>query len=425
MSIEARIAGFTHQARVDADAFDIMRLALFDWAVCAIAGRTEPVARILREHARIESVHGSALVVGGDTAPPSRAALINGVTSHALDYDDTHFAHIGHTSVAVVPAALAVVPDADLDAVIRTALIGSEVAVRIGLWLGRDHYQVGFHQTATAGAFGAAMAASRLIGLTEAQTVTALGIAATKAAGLKSQFGTMGKPLNAGLAAETGVLAAQWAAAGMTSSNTGLSGALGFAATHHGAADEIAFDGMGTRWLMRDVSHKFHACCHGLHAMLEALAGAGGPVHSATVATHPRWISVCNTPAPRTGLEAKFSYRFTAAMALSGISTARIENFNDDIVADPALVALRDRITVQEDPALTEMQARVRLTLTDGTTQEVFHDLNAPIPTEQRADRLMEKARAVVGRALADDLWQAVQSCDRVRLTALLQRPSC
>jgi 2-methylcitrate dehydratase PrpD len=146
-------------------------------------------------------------------------------------------------------------------------------------------------------------------------------------------------------------------------------------------------------------------------------------VHSATVFTHPRWVSVCNNPAPQTGLEAKFSYRFTAAMALSGVSTARIENFNDDIIADPALVALRDRITVHENPELSEMQARVRLTLTDGTTQALFHDLNAPITTEIRTGRLIQKARAVVGRALADELWQAVQSGDRANLTALLQRP--
>ncbi len=425
MSIEARIARFVREAEPDDDTLDIMRLALFDWAVCAIAGRDEPVARILRDHAVAEAAHGSAVVVGGDPVPPSRAALINGATSHALDYDDTHFAHIGHTSVAVVPAALAVAQGADLQDVISAALIGSEVAVRVGLWLGRGHYQVGFHQTATAGAFGAAMAASRLMRLTEAQMVTALGLAATKAAGLKSQFGTMGKPLNAGLAAETGVLAAGWAAAGMSSCQAGLSGPLGFGATHHGAADDTAFDDMTTRWLMRDVSHKFHACCHGLHAMLEALAGASGPVQSAEVFTHPRWMSVCDNPAPKTGLEAKFSYRLTAAMALSGVSTARIESFSNDVTRAPALVALRDRVTVQEDPTLTEMQALVKLTMTDGAVQTLFHDLDAPLTTSARADRLMQKARAVVGRALAENLWQAVASGDLARVTGLLQRPNC
>ncbi len=425
MSIEARIAGFVREAEPDDDTLDIMRLALFDWAVCAIAGQREPVACILRDHALAEAAQGPAAIVAGGTAAPSRAALINGATSHALDYDDTHFAHIGHTSVAVVPAALALARDVDLGSVIKAALIGSEVAVRIGLWLGRDHYQVGFHQTATAGAFGAAMAASRLLGLSKPQMITALGLAATKSSGLKSQFGTMGKPLNAGLAAETGVLAAQWAAAGMSSSETGISGALGFGETHHGAADKAAFDDMGSRWLMRDVSHKFHACCHGLHAMLEALSGAGGHVQSATIQTHPRWMSVCNNPAPKTGLEAKFSYRFTAAMALSGIDTAAIANFNDAMTVDPALVALRDRIEVQEDAMLTEMQARVALQMADGSTRDLFHDLNAPISPSTRQERLTQKARAVIGRALAEDLWQAVASGDLSRLTTLLQRPSC
>jgi 2-methylcitrate dehydratase PrpD len=422
MSIERKIAAFTAFAAPPEKPLAIMRLALFDWAVCAIAGRSEPVACVLRDHAQHEGADGVAAVVGGGMATPSRAALINGATSHALDYDDTHFGHIGHTSVAVVPAALAVSHGQELDAVLRAALIGSEVAVRVGLWLGRDHYQVGFHQTATAGAFGAAMAAGRLLALSEAQLITAIGLVATKAAGLKSQFGTMGKPLNAGIAAETGVLAAQWAKAGMTSADAGLSGPLGFGPTHHGRADMAALDGLADQWVMEDISHKFHACCHGLHAMLEALRDVSGPIESLTVHTHPRWMTVCNNRAPRTGLECKFSYAMTAAMSLSGIDTARIESFDDRTAAAPDLIDMRDRVTVVPDDTLTEMQARVDIRTADGTSQSVFHDLNMPLAMPERQTRLMQKARAVVGHALADDLWDAVQSEKLAPLIALLRR---
>jgi 2-methylcitrate dehydratase PrpD len=423
VNIERTTADFAATAQPPKTPLEIMRLALFDWSVCAIAGRSEPVARILRDHAKAEGTAGSAVIVGGGAAGASRAALINGATSHALDYDDTHFAHIGHTSVAVIPAALAVLGDGSLHALLEAALIGSEVAVRVGLWLGRDHYQVGFHQTATAGAFGAAMAAGRLLDLSQPQLVTALGLAATKAAGLKSQFGTMGKPLNAGLAAETGVLAAQWAKAGMTSAGSGLSGELGFGATHHGMADMDAFEGLSDTWLMEHVSHKFHACCHGLHAMLEALRDVSGPVARLTVLTHPRWLTVCNNLAPRTGLECKFSYAMTAAMTLSGVDTARIESFDDGTAVAPELIALRDRVTVVPDEVLTEMQARVDICREDGTNESVFHDLNVPLGIDERQQRLVKKARAVVGTAMADDLWAAAQSDHIDVLTELLQRP--
>lgn len=422
MSIEQTLAAFVRTARPTEDAMSVMRLALFDWSVCAIAGRGEPVARILREHAVSECATGSAALVGGGHVAPSRAALTNGAISHALDYDDTHFAHIGHTSVAVFPAVLSVADGKHLDAVLHAALIGSEAAVRIGLWLGRDHYQVGFHQTATAGAFGATLGVCQLLGLGRGQIVTALGLASTKAAGLKSQFGTMGKPLNAGLAAETGVLAAEWAQAGMTSADGCLGGPLGFGETHHGVADIAAFDGLGDDWLMMDVSHKFHACCHGLHAMLEALGGVSDPVERITVHTHPRWLSVCNNPAPSTGLECKFSYAMTAAMRLSGVDTARIENYSNAITKDPELVALRDRVTVLEDLTLSEMQCRVDIMRQDGATETRFHDLKAPMTIAERESRLKQKACAVVGQALSDDLWAAVQSEDLDPLTALLNR---
>ncbi|MEM9788488.1 MAG: MmgE/PrpD family protein, partial [Pseudomonadota bacterium] len=288
---------------------------------------------------------------------------------------------------------------------------------------GRDHYQVGFHQTATAGAFGATLAVGRVLGLDEDQIVTSLGLAATKAAGLKTQFGTMGKPLNAGLAAETGVLAAQWASAGLTSTERGLSGALGFAATHDALCDSAAFDTLGTQWLMQDVSHKFHACCHGLHAMLEALQDISAPVDVMTVYTHPRWLSVCSNAAPRTGLEMKFSYKMTAAMRMAGLDTARIDSFSDAHAMDPTLKDLADRVTVVRDPDLSEMQCRIEVTGGSGC-EVLFHDLQTPMTLAAREARLQSKGRAVVGAALADDLWAAVKDDDVAPLMGLITRPS-
>ena len=311
MNVSEALSRFALEAArnsASADAQAVMALSLFDWMACGMAGKGEPVANVLRG---MDHASGNARVFGSDqSVAPAAAAWINGATSHALDYDDTHFAHIGHPSVAVFPAAMALEgTGADM---LWAALIGAEVSIAVGLWLGRTHYQTGFHQTATAGAFGATAAAGRLLQLTPAQMQAAFGIAATQAAGLKSQFGTMGKPYHAGLAARTGVEAAQFAQAGFDTRGQGVDGPQGFGPTHHGENNLDAFEGLGNIWRMETVSHKFHACCHGLHAMLEALSGQKAEgVDEAVVYTHPRWLSVCNIPEPRTGLEVKFSYRHT------------------------------------------------------------------------------------------------------------------
>jgi len=402
--IAERLAEFAvAPCRAEDTVREVMRLSLLDWAAVGIAGADEPVARLLRAQAIEDGGAGQATLIGCTSRVPARtAALVNGATSHALDYDDTHFAHIGHPSVAVVPAALAMAERAGAGGIaFQTAcLVGAEASIRIGIWLGRSHYQVGFHQTATAGAFGAAVAAGRLLGLDAGRMGMALGLVATRASGLKSQFGTMGKPMNAGIAAQNGTEAALLAARGFVSRPAAVDGPQGFGATHHGTAEMAAFDGLGEAWLFPGVRHKFHACCHGLHAALEALAdlpGDAGPVDRIEVRTNPRWLSVCNIDAPRTGLEAKFSYRQALAMALCGYETGRLDSFSDAVCEDPRVSALRQRIEVTGDDALGEMQARLLVTLADGARHELFHDLDADPGLAVRRARVEAKAAALLG----------------------------
>lgn len=401
--------------RADATAREVMRLSLLDWAAVGLAGANEPVARHLRAQALEERGAGQAGLIGSATRVPARmAALVNGATSHALDYDDTHFAHIGHPSVAVVPAALAAaqLAGADGTAFQTACLIGAEASIRVGIWLGRSHYQAGFHQTGTAGAFGAALAAGRLLGLEPGQMQMALGLVSTRASGLKAQFGSMGKPLNAGFAAQNGVEAALLAARGVQSMPAALDGPRGFGPTHHGAAEVAGFDRLGGHWLFTGVRHKFHACCHGLHAALEALAGlhaAPREIASIEVRTNPRWLSVCDIAAPRTGLEAKFSYKVALAMALCGMQTGRLESFTDATCQEPEVEALRRRISVRGDPDLGEMQARLLVASHDGTRQELFHDLDADPGLAARRDRVRAKAAGLIGADRAARLWEIVQ----------------
>ena len=325
----------------------------------------------MRDFVRKEGGKPVATIVGeGDKYPARAAALANGTISHALDYDDTHFAHIGHLSVGIYPAALAVGEETNASAIeTRDAfLTGAEAACRIGMVLGRVHYQRGFHQTATAGAIGATVAAGRLYRLTTNQMCNALSLVATRASGLKSQFGTMGKPFNAGIAAANGVEAANFAKRGFVSCEDGIAGAQGFVATHSDGPDteSARLEPPPQRWIFEDNKYKLHACCHGTHAMIEALRDAmdqrrfsADELNCVTVFTHPRWLKVCDIKEPRTGLEVKFSYVHLAAMVVSGIDTSSDKIYTASLAGNEDLRKLADCVEVVGDETLGDMAARV------------------------------------------------------------------
>lgn len=401
-------------------ALAMARFSLFDWLVCGRAGIGEPLAAKLRLLAETEAGNGAASVFGGGPAPARMAALVNGATSHALDYDDTHFGHVGHPSVAIFPAALATAEEAGAgaSAVVEAFLVGAEASVRIGMALGAVHYNRGFHQTATAGAFGATVAAGRILGLTRDEMRVAIGLCATRASGLKSQFGTMGKPYNAGIAASNGVECASLARLGFTSADDGLAGAQGFLPTHSDAPDpDAGWDRPPPEtFLFEDIKYKLHACCHGTHAMIEALLTARRErpdlstttVNGLHLRTNPRWLAVCDIKAPRTGLEVKFSYNWLASMVLSGRDTARDDAYADTLAADPVLAGFAGLITVEGDASLTDMQAEGLLTLADGTQIAISHDLGRRLPEAELASGLRNKARALLGDD-GEALWRATQ----------------
>ena len=409
-------------------ALAMMRLSLCDWIACGRAGANEPVSHIIRDMVLAEEGAAQSSVFGSQELVPARgAALVNGAISHALDYDDTHFAHIGHPSVVVLSAAVAIgeAEGASGDAVLRAGVIGAEASIRFGQWLGRAHYQAGFHQTATAGAFGAAIASGLILGLNDDQMGHALSLVATKSAGLKTQFGTMGKPYNAGLAAATGVETAQLAARGMVSNPVALDDKQGFGPTHFGEGRSSAFASFEGPWRFETISHKFHACCHGLHAMLECIGDlraegvTADKIKRIEIETNPRWITVCNIPEPKTGLEAKFSYRLTAAMAVRGLSTGALDTYSDDAALDPELIALRDKVEVLTLGNLPETAAEVRIEMEDGQTYLATHDLDAPMSLRVRSSKLQSKAVALIGKEPSDGLWAEIAETRTLDLAAV------
>jgi 2-methylcitrate dehydratase PrpD len=402
----------------------IATFSLFDWMVVTRAGRNEPVSRIVLSFVAEEGGKAVASVAGTSVRVPARAAaLANGSISHALDYDDTHFAHIGHPSVAVAPAALAAAEQVNASAAaLRNAfLLGAEASCRIGMVLGRAHYQRGFHQTATSGAFGATIAAGCLLGLTPTEMRHALSLVGTRASGLKSQFGTMGKPFNAGIAAANGIEAASLAKRGFVSCDDGLTGEQGFVETHSDHPDlENPWHNPPPRtFVFEDVKYKLHACCHGTHAMIEALLAArqcddfaSDAVTRIEVHTHPRWLRVCDIKKPRTGLEAKFSYSLLASMVLNGLDTSSEKTFCDALCTDPVLERLAARVIVRGDERLSETETRLSIECRGDERFTTAHDLAAPMSAEVIESKLRTKARALLGEMEADVLWTAVSDLD-------------
>ena len=404
-------------------------LSLFDWIMCGRAGAKQDLSKIIRTYLLDDAGRKSAAVFGSKSKIPARsAALVNGTISHALDYDDTHFAHIGHTSVGIYPAALAVGEEVKAKAsAIRDAyLLGAEAACRIGMVLGRDHYQKGFHQTATAGAFGATVAAGRLYRLNEKQMRAALSLVATRASGLKSQFGTMGKPFNAGISASNGVEAAALAKRGFTSADDGIGGPQGFVETHAETFDHVTpwQDPPPRKFIFEDVQYKLHACCHGTHAMIEALKKAkisGSDVESITVTTHPRWLKVCDIKEPRTGLEVKFSYVHLAAMVAHGIDTSSEKIFTDALAKDKKLIDLAKRVKVVTDDNYNDTTQSVVIKLKAGSLQSIRHDLSDRVPMAELEAGLRDKAKALLGKAQAEKLWTGIAALETFSAANLAQ----
>ena len=237
----------------------------------------------------------------------------------------------------------------------------------------------------------------------------------------------MGKPYNAPIAAANQVERAGLARAGFTSVDDGVMRPQGFVATHSAAPSKAGVwdDPPPDTFVFEDIKYKLHACCHGTHAMIEALAAAkrGHNLTPERVAaihlrTSRRWLSVCDIKAPRTGQEVKFSYNWLAGMVLSGISTSADRSYTDALAADPSLAAVAGKITVTGDATVSDMQAAGEVGLIDGAVLPFAHDLAAHLDPDVLARCLRAKAAGLLG-AEAEHLWQAVVNLDALSATDL------
>ena len=397
------------------------RQCVLDYVACTLAGASDELTGILLAEMQEQGGKETATVIGhAGKLPAASAAIVNGAASHALDFDDVNLAMPGHPTVAILPALLALAEErGSSGADVLTAFVaGYELQCRIGRVIAPGHYDVlGFHATATIGSFGSAAACAHLLGLDAEQFATALGIAGTQAAGLKSMFGTMCKPLHAGKASYHGYLAAKLAARGFTSRADVVECVQGFAKTHSPDFNpDRALETPPGDWYIRGNLFKYHAACYMVHSSIEAarkLREQHGitpdRVETIRVQLEESCDRICNIPAPKTGLEAKFSLRLATAMGLAGVDTSRLSTYSEEVAADTILIGIRDKVELDFRTGIPNTFAEIDLLLTDGTRLTARHDSGIPATdTADQGRRLEAKFAALVEPILGAAKTQAL-----------------
>jgi 2-methylcitrate dehydratase PrpD len=351
------------------------------------------------------------------------AALVNGIASHVLDYDDTHLETVIHPGGPVASAALALAelhPTSGKDLLAAVAL-GTEAALRLGRCVFPDHYDRGWHITGTAGALGAAAAAGEILRLPEREMGFALGLAASQPVGLRESFGSMTKSFNPGRAAANGVLSAVLASNGFTSSDAMIEARRGWAATLSTKQDYRAItDGLGDRFEAERNTYKPFACGIVLHPAIDAAIQLReesrldpGDVVRVELRVHPLVLELTGKEAPATGLESKFSVYHAVAVALVE-GAGGVKQFSDRAARDPTVVALRGKVAPAVDPAIQPEQVEMTISLADGRRlhRRIEHAVGSaevPMSDEALEKKVADLAEGILpdaqARRLVDMCW--------------------
>jgi len=389
---------------------------------CALGGaRHEAVSIALETLAPFSGPPQAGVIGRRERLDCPHAALVNGMSAHVLDFDDTHLRTLLHPGVPVASALLALAERSRLTgtAFLHAFVLGVDVECRIANAIYAAH-NVNWYITGTAGVFGAAAAAGRILGLDEARMARAFGIAATQASGLREMAGTMCKSFVHGRAAQNGMLAGLLAANGFTSSERAIEAPRGFAhvlAPEH-RLEEIT-DGLGERYEIVLNTYKPYACGVVAHPVIDgciAIREESGlkPERVASVAlrVHPLALKLTGMREPGSGLESKWSLYHSAAVALCD-GAAGERQYTDGRVRDPAVASLRARVTATADPALREDEALVAIALQDGRCIERHVEHAIGSTANPMSDRDLErKFRALGEEALPPDRIEAlIEKC--------------
>jgi len=440
-SLTAKVADFIATSDYDEmpqESVSAAKGCLLDGLGCALAGATEQVSSIVTEYVReLGGKPRATVIMGGFKTSPPLAALVNGVMIHALDYDDNCYSLPLHPSAVLLPAVLATgeLCHASGKEVIEAYIIGYEIAVRLGRSLQEHYYDGGWHNTATVGSLGAAAASAKILKLSNQQIRFALGIAASEAAGLRKNFGTMTKPFHAGNAAKSGIVAASLAAKGFSSDNGILEGRLGFC-TSLGGSEETLMKLMETLGFSYEMASpgvllKAYPSCFGTHKCIEGMLYLKNKhgfnardIVEIEVETDAVLPQVLKYHQPKTPLEARFSLEYCAAIAAQD-GRVGLEQFSWAKVRDPQVQQLQQRVKyVHTDDAAAQKRQpdypeRVMVKLQDGklydhTVQIVKGDPRNPMTETERVSKYLECASLVLPQGNAEKLLSLMSNLEAI-----------
>jgi 2-methylcitrate dehydratase PrpD len=411
-----------------------------NWLGCAIGASHHAAADAALAAINLLQPAAQATLLGrSEKVDMASAALINGITSHTFDFDDTHLKTIIHPAGPVASSLLALAEHTGASgrALLDALVIGIDVSCRVGNAMYPDHYDRGWHITGSTGTLGAAAACARLLGLNAQQTAMALGIAASQPVGMREQFGSMTKPFHPGAAARAGLMSALLASQGFTASARALEAPRGMMQTISTKNDwsEITSE-LGQRFEISFNSYKPFACGIVIHPSIDACAQLRAQgvtpeqVQRIELKVHSLVLELTGKKEPADGLQAKFSVYHGCAAGLT-FGLAAEEEFSDSVVNRPDMVALRRKVVATVDDSIDEASADVTAVLSDGRRVHVFvahaiGSLQNPMTDAHLEAKFHGLSDAVLGAARTTELiaacW-AMRGAGNLRDLTALARP--
>ncbi|MEK9951918.1 MAG: MmgE/PrpD family protein [Curvibacter sp.] len=428
----------THPSRGWSDAVEHEAHRTFmNWLGCAVGAAQHESAHAALGAVQMLQPAPQASVLGrAEKVDMAGAALINGITSHTFDFDDTHLKTIIHPAGPVASAVLALAEHQGLSgrAVIDALVLGIDVSCRVGNTMYPEHYDRGWHITGSTGTLGAAAGCARLLGLNEQQTAMALGIAASQPIGVREQFGTMTKPFHPGGAARAGLMSALLASQGFTASPRALEAPRGMIQTVSTkyAWNEIT-DELGQRFEISYNSYKPFACGIVIHPSIDACAQLRAQgvkpeeIERIDLKVHSLVLELTGKKEPADGLQGKFSVYHGCACGLM-FGKAGEDQYADAIVTRPDMVALRRKVVATVDDSIDEASVDVTAVLKDGRQVHVFvkhaiGSLENPMTDAMLESKFHDLSDPVLGQGRTDALiatcWKLAGTADVRTLTAL------
>ena len=427
----------THPSKGWSDAVEHEAHRTFlNWLGCAVgASQHEAVQAALRA-VQVLAPAAQAMIAGRhERVDIGSAALLNGISSHLFDFDDTHLKTIIHPAGPVCSAVLALAEHTGASGrqLIDAVVLGVDVACRIGNTIYPHHYDRGWHITGSTGTFGAAAACARLLGLDTEKTAMALGIAASQPVGLREQFGTMTKPFHPGGAARAGLMSALLAREGFTASPRAIEAPRGFAQVVSTKFDwnEIT-DELGQRFEISFNAYKPFACGIVIHPSIDAcvqLRAQGvtaDNLERLDLRVHSLVLELTGKKEPTDGLQGKFSvYHGCAAGLIFG--KASEDEYDDAIVNREDVVATRRKVVAIVDDTIDEAAVQATATLRDGRQVQIRVDhaigsLQRPMTDDDLVAKFTAMSVPVLGedrtRTLIQQCWGLAAAGDVSALVA-------